>query len=173
MNKIYEFIEAKKIFNLSNDKLAILIHPKSFVHAIIYFKGNLIKFLAHDTKMTIPISNALGIKSELKNNGIKKNIKDLNSLEFKYPDKKIFPVISILKMLPKKETYFETILVTINDTLVDKYLNSHINYASIQTNLLRFLKKPFFTKYYKLKPKNIYDINKMVSITKKYIEKKI
>ncbi len=173
MNKIFEFIEAKKIFNIEKEKIQILIHPTSFVHAIVFFKGNLIKFLAHETKMTIPISNALGIKSELKNNEIKKNIKDLNSLEFKYPDKKIFPVISILKMLPKNETYFETILVTINDTLVDKYLNSHINYASIQTNLLRFLKKPFFTKYYKLKPKNIYDINKMVSITKKYIEKKI
>ena len=173
MNKIFEFIEAKKIFNIEKEKIQILIHPTSFVHAIVFFKGNLIKFLAHDAKMTIPISNALGIKSELKKNIITKNIKDLNNLKFEYPNKKIFPVISILKMLPKKESYFETILVTINDTLVNKYLNRHINYASIQTNLLNFLKKPFFTKYYKLKPKNIYDIKNMVSLTKKYIEKKI
>ena len=39
MNKIFEFIEAKKIFNLSNKEIDILIHPNSFVHAIIYFKG--------------------------------------------------------------------------------------------------------------------------------------
>ena len=62
MNKIFEFIEAKKIFNLNKKKLSILIHPSSFIHAIVFFKGNLIKFLAHDTNMTIPISNALGIK---------------------------------------------------------------------------------------------------------------
>ena len=46
MNKVFEYIEAKKIFNLKNDKLSILIHPSSFVHAIVYFKGNLIKFFS-------------------------------------------------------------------------------------------------------------------------------
>ena len=55
MNKIFEFIEAKKLFNLKNKDLEILIHPKSFVHAIVFFKNNLIKFLAHETSMDIPI----------------------------------------------------------------------------------------------------------------------
>ena len=36
MNKIFEFIEAKKIFNLKKKKLSILIEPSSYVHAIIY-----------------------------------------------------------------------------------------------------------------------------------------
>ena len=71
MNKIFEFIEAKKYLILKK-KIQILIHPTSFVHAIVFFKGNLIKFLAHDAKMTIPISNALGIKSELKKYNYKK-----------------------------------------------------------------------------------------------------
>ena len=61
MNKVFEFIEAKKIFNLNKNKLSIIIQPSSFVHAIVFFKGKIIKFLAHDTDMTIPISNALGI----------------------------------------------------------------------------------------------------------------
>ena len=38
MNKIFEFIEAKKLFNLKNNNIQILIHPKSFVHAIIFLK---------------------------------------------------------------------------------------------------------------------------------------
>ena len=42
-----------KIFNIEKEKIQILIHPTSFVHAIVFLKGNLIKFLAHDTKMTI------------------------------------------------------------------------------------------------------------------------
>ena len=61
MNKIFEFIEAKKIFNLKKKNISILIHPSSFVHAIVFLKDNLIKFLAHETDMKIPISNALGI----------------------------------------------------------------------------------------------------------------
>ena len=64
MNKIFEFLEAKKIFNLRNKKIDILIHPSSYIHAIVFFKTNLIKFLAHDAKMTIPITNALGIENK-------------------------------------------------------------------------------------------------------------
>ena len=59
MNKIFEFIEAKNIFNVKKNQISILIHPSSYVHAIIYFKGDIIKFLAHETDMSIPISNAL------------------------------------------------------------------------------------------------------------------
>ena len=64
MNKIFEFIEAKNIFNLRKKNISILVHPTSFVHAIVFFKGGLIKFLAHDPKMIIPISNALNIKKK-------------------------------------------------------------------------------------------------------------
>ena len=48
-----------------------------------------------------------------------------------------------------------------------------INYLSINSNLLKLIKHPFFKKYYKLKPKNIYDINKMIMITKKYLDFKL
>ena len=74
-------------------------------------------------------------------------------------------------MLPK-ESYFETILITINDLLVNKYLNGSINYVSIQS-LIKLIKSPFFFKYYKLKPKNIYDIKKMIKLTNYYIKNKI
>ena len=168
MNKILEFIEAKKIFNLEKEKISILIHPQSLIHAIIYFKGDLIKILAHDTKMVIPISNALGIKNKTHTKFIDKQILKLNDLTFKKPNIKNFPLLSIIKLIPKKNSYFETILITLNDILVRKYLDGEINYLSLQLNLLNLLKKPYFFKYYKLKPKNIYDIKKIISITKNY-----
>ena len=55
MNKVFEIIEAKKIFKISYKKLSILIHPKSYVHAIIKFKNGLTKFVVHETSMKIPI----------------------------------------------------------------------------------------------------------------------
>ena len=45
MNKVFEVIEAKNIFNSNYNKISILIHPKSYVHAIIKFKNGLSKFL--------------------------------------------------------------------------------------------------------------------------------
>ncbi|MEC8074099.1 MAG: 1-deoxy-D-xylulose-5-phosphate reductoisomerase [Pseudomonadota bacterium] len=173
MNKVFEFIEAIKIFDLKKKNLKILIHPKSFVHAIVFYQGSLIKFLAHDPKMSIPIANALDIK----NNKIVTSNEDvlmkLNNLNFEKPNIKKFPVLSVINSIPENTSYFETILITINDTLVSKYLNSEINYISIQKNLINIIKNPYFKKYYKLKPKNIYDIKNMIIITKNYLNKNI
>ena len=169
MNKIFEFIEAKKIFNLKNKDIRIVIHPDSFIHAVVFFKGGLIKLLAHETNMQIPISNALGIKkTKIKN--IKKYIINLNNSKFDLPNNEKFPLLNLIKLIPDRTSYFETILTTLNDNLVDKYLNGHINYKSIHKNLLILIKKPFFKKYYKLKPMNIYDINNIIMITKKYLD---
>ena len=173
MNKIFEYIEAIKIFNTNKNKISIVIHPSSYVHAIVFFKGDIIKFLAHKPNMIIPISNALGIKSayNLKNNN--QNYSELNNLKFFKPDIKKFPLLSIMNLIPNKSSYFETILITLNDTLVEKYLNGFINYISIQENILKLIKRPYIMKFYKLKPKNIYDIRNMIEITKKYLEKNL
>ena len=173
MNKVFEFIEAIKIFDLKKKNLKILIHPKSFVHAIVFYQGSLIKFLAHDPKMSIPIANALDIKNNKIVNLNEDVLMKLNNLNFEKPNIKKFPVLSVINSIPENTSYFETILITINDTLVSKYLNSEINYISIQKNLINIIKNPYFKKYYKLKPKNIYDIKNMIIITKNYLNKNI
>ena len=173
MNKIFEFIEAKKIFNLKNNQVSILIHPKSFIHAVVFLKGDLIKFLAHNPKMTIPISNALGIKKQSNIKKLKNYTKIFSSLKFEEPNKDKFPLLALLEILPEKTSFFETILISLNDLLVHKYLNGSINYISIKSNLLKHIKSPYFKKYYKLKPKNIYDIKKISILTKNYLEKNL
>ena len=63
INKIYEVIEAKNIFNLLI-KIEILIHPKSYVHALIKFNNGLTKIIAHETTMQIPIFNTIYSEEE-------------------------------------------------------------------------------------------------------------
>ena len=173
MNKVFEFIEAIKIFNVKKNKISILIHPSSFIHALVFFKGDIIKMLAHDTNMEIPISNALGIKNNKNKNITSTQLDKLNNLNFQIPDIKKFPILSLINIIPDRSSFFETILITLNDSLVEKYLNNQINYISIQLNIINLIKKPYFAKYYKLKPKNIYDINKMIRITKIFLNKNI
>ncbi len=174
MNKVFEFIEAKKIFNLDSKKLDIIIHPKSFIHAIILFKGGLIKLLAHETSMEIPIFNSI-FKDKLSYDIKKKDIDFslMNGKNFIKPDDKKFPVLKLLKLLPRQKSYFETILITINDFLVNKFLQNKIDYLSIQKNLLLFIKDPYFTRYYRYHPKRINDITKMSEITINYLKKNL
>ena len=172
MNKIFEVLEAKKIFNLDISKFKIIIHPKSYIHAIVHFKNGLVKFLAHDTNMSVPIINSLYINSDVfnyKDGNLK--FEKLNGLNFIKPDIKKFPVVKLLDKVPNKQSYFETILISINDVLVDKYLRGDINYISLNVNLMKLIKIPYFTRYYKSKPKNIIDIKIMVKKVINYLNK--
>ena len=167
MNKVFEIIEAKKIFNIQYNKLKILIHPKSYVHAVIKFKNGLIKILAHDTNMTIPIFNSiyptLGKKIKTK----KINFENLNNLNFQNINKNKFPLIKVLDFIPPKDSLFETILVSANDKIVNLFLNKKIKFFEISKFLLMILSLKEFQKYKKIKPKSIkqiIDLNKYVSI---------
>ena len=59
MNKVFEIIEAQKIFDIKYKKFSMVIHPQSYLHAIVKFNNGLIKLLAHDTNMKIPIFNSI------------------------------------------------------------------------------------------------------------------
>ena len=59
MNKVFEVIEACKLFNFDKKKYRVVIHPQSFVHSIIRYKNGLIKMILYNTDMKIPISNIL------------------------------------------------------------------------------------------------------------------
>ena len=169
MNKIFEIIEAIKIFNMEKNKFDILIHPKSYLHAIVNFKNGLTKLLAHETTMEIPIANAIYFTQKnyiFKNSNF--NYDKLNSLNFIKPSNKNFPLLKILNY-KFKNTYFEIILVSINDILVHNYLSNKISYISIHKIMLKLLKNPYFTKYYSSKPKNINDIKSMVEKVNQYL----
>ncbi len=172
MNKIFEVIEAKKIFDLHINKFKIIIHPKSYIHAIIHFNNGLVKFLAHDTDMSIPISNSLYMNGKtFKYNEKSLKLTSLNGLNFIEPNVKKFPVIKLLSRIKNKPSYFDTILISINDFLVDKYLNGEINYYSLNYLLLKLIKKPYFTRYYNSEPKNIIDIKIMIKKVTTYLNK--
>ena len=157
MNKVFEIIEAKKIFNLSYKKLSILTHPKSYVHAIIKFKNGLTKIVAHDTNMRIPIFNSLYSSNNFINSK-KLNIKILNNLSFKEINYKRFSVIKILNKLPENSSLFETILVSINDKLVELFLANKIKFTDISKKMHNILDLKEFKKYKMIKPRRIYDI---------------
>jgi 1-deoxy-D-xylulose-5-phosphate reductoisomerase len=171
MNKIFELIEAKKIFNLKFSNLDILVHPDSYVHAIIKQNNGLINIIAHDTSMTIPIFNSLYWNSDktLKNNSI--NLKKLNSLNFSPVKKNNFPVITLIKSIPDKDSLFETVIVSVNDYLVNLFLNKKIQYTSITKLLIKILSMTKFTKFKKKDPKTITDIMQTRTFTLKEIKK--
>ncbi len=161
INKVYEVIEAKNIFNISYKKIGILIHPKSYIHAIIKFNNGLIKIVAHDTTMKIPIFNTLynNSKNFLSTDDL--NIKKLNNLNLIKIKHDRYPMVKILNLLINNTSLYETVIVSANDALVELYLDKKIKFIDIQKKLFKLIKSKHFLKYKKIYPKNINDILKL------------
>ena len=161
INKIYEVIEAKNIFEIPYKNIKILIHPGSYIHALIKLNNGLIKIIAHETTMKIPIFNTLYSSHDKKIKSKPINIKYLNNLNFTTVNSKRYPMIKLLNLLPSKNTLYETVIVSANDTLVDLFLKRKITFINIQKELFKFIKLKEFTKYKNISPKNIQDIIKL------------
>jgi 1-deoxy-D-xylulose-5-phosphate reductoisomerase len=161
MNKVFEIIEAKKIFNVSLDKFNILIHPDSYVHSIVKLKNGLIKIMIHDTDMSIPIFNSLYNEKKYFIDTKKIDFKILNNLNLQNPKINKFPVINILKKLPKRDSLYETVIVSANDQLVELFLHNKIKFIDIYKNLQKILNLKIFIKYKHILPKNLKQILKL------------
>ena len=173
MNKVFEIIEAKKIFELDYNKLDILVHPSSYVHAIIKFKDGMIKIIAHDTNMKIPIFNSLYDNKQKSIKSDKLNIKKLNSLNLKQVDTNKFPSIKIIKRLQNKESLLETIIVLANDELVNLFLLKKLDFTDINILLHKLINMKEIVNLSKKKPRNIETIIFLKELIKKKINKLI
>ena len=156
-----KLLKLKKILNISYKKLKILIHPKSYIHALIKFNDGMIKIIAHDTNMTIPIYNSLNFKKKFNLKTKEVDLKKLNNLNFSKVNYKKFPLINILSKLPKSDSLYETVIVATNDEFVKLYLNGKIKYIDLVNNIYNFIRLPEFTKFKLIKPKKIKTIEKL------------
>jgi len=160
VNKLFEVIEAQRLFDIDLNKISIKIHPQSYIHSIIKFKDGLIKICAHEPNMSIPIANSLDktINQKHKN---QIDFKILNNLNFRDVDKKKFPVFKILEKYPNHCSLFDTALVSINDELVNLFLNKKISFEDIFKNLLYLLNLKSIKKLKKIVPKNYKEISEI------------
>ena len=161
MNKVFEVIEAKNIFEVSYDQINILTHQKSYVHAIVKFNNGITKILSHEPDMKIPIYNSLNVFENKNFKSKPLNLDILNNLNLKKVNSEKFPLVNILKNLPENSSLFETILITINDYLVLKFIEKKINYKKLISLIYKFSNLKKFQKYKKIKPKNVKEIYRL------------
>ena len=175
MNKMLELVEAQKLFDLPSEKLDILIHPESLVHAIVELKNGLKKFIYHDTSMIIPIANAIFEKNFNIDKIFKikrKKFKKIENLSFENVNIKTFPVI----MLKTKINQFPSsaiIFNAANEILVDLFLQKKMPFLSISKTIMRIQSDSNYKKYAIKKPKNIKEIIKIDEWARKTIIRKI
>ena len=158
MNKVFEVIEACRIFKFNKKKYRIMIHPQSYVHSIIRFKNGLIKMILYNTDMKIPISNTLyGRKNHVLN--VKKiDARILSKLNFQNVNTKRFPSIKLINKCLNLGFLAPTIVNASNEVLVNLFLTKKIGFLKIVNTINKIFRDKDFKKHAKRKPESIKDI---------------
>ena len=149
MNKVFEVIEACKIFKFSKDKYRIMIHPQSYVHSIIRFKNGLIKMILYNADMKIPISNILYGRKNYVPYVKKIDTKILNKMSFQNVNTKRFPSIKLISRCLNFGLLTPTIVNASNEVLVNLFLTRKIGFLDIVNTINKIFKDKDFKKYAK------------------------
>ena len=166
MNKVFEVVEAQRIFSIDLYKFKILIHPKSYVHAIIKFKNGLSKILIHDTDMMIPIFNSIFNNKINYSYNKKLDIDSINNLNLQKVDYDRFPAVKILKKITPKNSLYDTVIISANDELVDLFIQKKITFLDIHIILNKVINFKTFLRYKKIIPKSYKQILNLSQIVR-------
>ena len=136
MNKGLEVIEARWLFDVSPDKIQILVHPQSIVHSAVEFEDKSVIAQLGVPDMRIPISFALSYPDRLKSNEPGLDFFGQGaSLTFEKPDLSVFRCIGLAYDALREGGSYPVVLNGANEVLVDLFLKGKIRFIDIQNTL--------------------------------------
>lgn len=153
MNKGFEVIEAKWLFNVSPDKIQVVVHKKSLVHSMVQFEDGTIIANIGPKSMEIPIAYALNYPNRLKNNLERLDLFEIRSLEFEKPDLEKFKCLKLAFEAIKKGHSYQVVLNAADEVLVNSFLDKKIKYTDIPNGIEKIMNM-----YEKRELKNIEEI---------------
>lgn len=131
MNKGLEVIEAKWLFNLTSDKIDILVHPESIVHSLVEFKDASIIAQMSVPDMKIPIAYGLGFPSRIVSGSQYLSLEQMSQLNFLLPDLEKFPCIKIARDALDSGGTSSVLLNAANEEAVAAFLERKIKFTQI------------------------------------------
>lgn len=133
MNKGLEFIEARYLFNATDDDIKVVIHPQSVIHSMVSFTDGAILAQLGQPDMRTPIAVALGFPQRITSGVDMLDFEKLSELTFRTPDFVRYPCLKLAMQASKSGQGATTCLNAANEVAVDAFLHSKIGYLDIAT----------------------------------------
>lgn len=153
MNKGFEMIEAKWLFNLQPDEIKVIIHPQSIIHSMVQFSDGSIKAQLGMPDMKLPIQYALNFPERVANNYKRYEFKSSQTLSFEEPDVKTFRNLALATEALNKGGNLPAVLNAANEIAVFSFLKNRLNFLDITEviertmNKIGFIEKPTLDEY--------------------------
>lgn len=139
MNKGLEFIEAVHLFNLSTEKIDILIHRQSIIHSLVEYNDKSIIAQLGVADMKIPIQYALTYPDRFNCHTESLDLIKFNNLTFDKPDINTFLCLKACIKAIELGGLYTTLVNGSNEQAVDLFLNNKISFLDIGRLVLNSL----------------------------------
>ena len=137
MNKGFEVMEAKWLFDVDLDKIEVVVHPQSIVHSMIEFVDGSVKAQLGLPDMRIPIRYALGYPQRLYSDAQRMHVSDYRNLTFEEPDLKKFPMLGLAYEASRAGGNVPCVLNAANEIAVAAFLHDKIGYNDIAETVIK------------------------------------
>lgn len=131
MNKGFEMIEAKWLFDVAPKDIEIAVHPQSIVHSMVQFKDGTVKAQLGVQDMRLPIRYALSYPARLESPNSKLTLEQYAHLTFERPDLERFPLLRYAFDAVAEGGNMPCIMNAANEIAVAAFLHDAIDYPSI------------------------------------------
>lgn len=131
MNKGFEVIEARWLFDIPIDKIEVIIHPQSIVHSMVQFCDGSIKAQLGQPDMRHPIQYALTFPDRLNAQVERANLADIHQLTFEKPDYEKFRNLGLAYDALRRGGNIPCILNAANEVALDAFLKGKIGFFAM------------------------------------------
>jgi len=153
MNKGFEVIEAKWLFNLKPEQIEVVVHPQSIIHSMVQFQDGSIKAQLGLPDMKLPIQYAFSYPDRLQTDYPRVDFRQYASLTFEEPDLKRFRNLQLAYKALAKGGSMPCALNAANEIAVDAFLKDRIGFLEMSDliektmALTEFIEKPTYDDY--------------------------
>ena len=144
MNKGFEVIEARWLFDTGCDKIDVLVHPQSIVHSMVQFRDGAVLAQMGTPDMKLPIQYALCYPERKANSFKRLDLAEAGKLEFEKPDMEKFRNLALAYAAIDKGGNAPCVLNAANEVAVAAFLQDKISFLQISDIIEKTLQRSSF-----------------------------
>lgn len=131
MNKGFEMIEARWLFDCPPEQIEVVVHPQSIVHSMVEYRDGSVKAQLGVPDMHTPIAYALSYPSRFETDVRPMRLSDYATLTFEHPDMEKFPLLGLAFDAIAKGGTMPCILNAANEIAVQAFLENRIRFTDM------------------------------------------
>ena len=131
MNKGFEVIEARWLFDMAPERINVVVHPESLIHSMVEFADGAVIAQLGCPDMRQPIAFALSFPARITTGGRKMDFATIGKMTFKAPDLRRFPCLELAYEALRRGGNAPCALNAANEIAVAAYLKDMISFYDI------------------------------------------